>query len=194
LRAARAADNDAVRLLLEHGALVDLPNSRGQTPLMVVSGVDYPSSPTRGRLKTEADSIETIRLLLEAGADINALTGDPALRPSVELSNADRGAGMQPAIRGQAVTNGQTALHGAAKLGWTEIARYLIDNGARQQVVDMSGRTPFDLAMGRYPPAFLDSPPVPLVDTAVLLQERCLADDTCTMADTIDFSNPDAIQ
>src|SRR5690606_26385185 len=73
MRAARAADNASVELLLEHGALADLPNSRGETPLMVVSGVNFPSDPTRGRYKTEEDSIETIRLLLDAGADINAI-------------------------------------------------------------------------------------------------------------------------
>ncbi|MDT8398193.1 MAG: ankyrin repeat domain-containing protein [Pseudomonadales bacterium] len=194
MRAARAADNESVKLLLAHGALVDLPNARGQTPLMVVAGIDYPSAPTRGRYKTEEDSIETIRLLLAAGANINALTGDPALRIFPDAAASDRGAGMQPAIRGAAVTDGQTALHGAAKQGWTDIAKYLIDHGARQQVVDAAGRTPFDLAMGRYPPAFLEAPAEPLVETAMLLQNECLNDDNCTMSETIDFSNPSAIK
>src|SRR5690606_3463805 len=91
LRAARAADNAAVALLIEHGALVDLPNARGQTPLMIVSGIEFPSDPTRGRFKTEEGSVETIRLLLEAGADINALSGDPTERPLAKSAESERG-------------------------------------------------------------------------------------------------------
>ena len=190
IRAARAADVESVRLLLEYGALVDLPNGRGHTPVMVVSGIDWPAEPTRGRYKTEEASIETLDLLLAAGADINALTGDPTLRPGMNRNEANRGAGMQPAIRGAVNIDGQTALHAAAKMGWNKIVQYLIDHGAVQQVVDASNKTPFDLAMGRYEPAFLAVPPVPLLDTARLLQEACEADDNCVMRDTIDFSNP----
>ncbi len=49
IRAARAADNEAVQLLLDHGALVDLPNARGHTPLLIVAGIDWSAAPTRGR-------------------------------------------------------------------------------------------------------------------------------------------------
>lgn len=189
IRAARAADNPAVELLLAHGALVDLPNSRGHTPLLIVSGIDWPSAPTRGRYKTEEASIETIRILLAHGADINAVTGDPAMRPNVEISDPERGAGLQPAIRGAAFVDGQNALHAAAKAGWVKIAQFLIDNGIAQQVVDSSGRTPFDWAMARYPAAFNQPPPLPLVDMAKLLQENCLKTDGCKI-DAIDFSDP----
>ncbi|MDY6983907.1 MAG: ankyrin repeat domain-containing protein, partial [Pseudomonadota bacterium] len=151
IRAARAADVESAKLLLDHGALVDLPNSRGHTPLLIVSGIDWPSAPTRGRFKTEEASIEMIQLLLDHGANINALTGDPARRPITQLTDAERGAGLQPAIRGAGLVDGQTALHAAAKMGWNRIVKFLIDNGATQQVVDTSGRTPFDLAMGIYP-------------------------------------------
>lgn len=190
IRAARAADNESVKLLLKHGALVDLPNSRGHTPLMIVSGIDWPAEPTRGRYKTEDDSIETIRILLGAGANINARSGDPAKRPQVKLSDDERGAGIQPAIRGAAIIDGQNALHAAAKKGWNKIVKYLIDNGIDQQVVDAAGRTPFDLAMGRYPPAFLAAPPEPLIETAKLLQEECIKASNCEMKDPLDFSNP----
>lgn len=193
LRAARAADNESLALLLEHGALADLPNAQGQTPLMVVAGVEYPSSPTRGHYKTQNDSVETLRLLLEAGADINSMTGNPRVRPDTNVQEANRNEPMQPAMLGIATT-GRTALHGAAKQGWTQIAEFLVENGAVQEISDSSGKTPFDLAMGRYEPAFLDTPPVPLVETAVRLQEMCQADDNCVMEDTIDFSNPNAIK
>ncbi|MBN4075988.1 ankyrin repeat domain-containing protein, partial [Gammaproteobacteria bacterium AH-315-E17] len=194
IRAARAGDVESVRLLLEYGALVGLPNGRGHTPLMVVSGIDWPAEPTRGRYKTEADSIEIIRLLLAAGADINALTGDPTRRPDVQINDANRGAGMQPAIRGAVNVDGQTALHAAAKMGWNQIVQYLIDNGATQQVIDVDNRTPIDLAMGRYQPAFLAIPPVPLLDTVQLLQAACLADDNCVLREIIDFSSTGLIQ
>ena len=39
IRAAQTFDNDVVRALLEHGALVDLPNSSGVTPFMSAAGV-----------------------------------------------------------------------------------------------------------------------------------------------------------
>lgn len=173
IRAARAADNDSVKLLLEHGALVDLPNSRGHTPLMIVSGVDWPAEPTRGRYKTEEASIETIRILLEHGANINARTGDPARRPRTLLTDTERAAGLQPAIRGAALTEGQNALHAAARVGWLQITQFLIDNGIEQQVKDLSGRTPYDLAMARYQAAYNATNPEPLPAMATLLAESC---------------------
>jgi ankyrin repeat protein len=185
IRAARAADVESAKLLLEHGALVDLPNSRGHTPLLIVSGIDWPSAPTRGRFKTEAQSIEMIQLLLDNGADINALTGDPARRPATQLSDTERGAGLQPAIRGAGLVDGQTALHAAAKMGWNGIVKFLIDKGAKQQVVDSSGRTPFDLAMGIYPAAYNAPPSEPLLDTATLLRDECLKVDGCMIPESI---------
>lgn len=181
IRAARAADVESVKLLLENGALVDLPNARGHTPLLIVSGIDWPSAPTRGRYKTEEASIETIKVLLEHGADINAVTGDPARRPITQLSDAERGAGLQPAIRGAGLVDGQTALHAAAKMGWNKIIKFLIDNGAKQQVVDSSGRTPYDLAMGIYPAAYNAPPSEPILETAALLRDECLKVDGCVI-------------
>ena len=181
IRAARAADNKALQLLLDNGALVDLPNARGHTPLLIVSGIDWPAEPTRGRYKTEDASIETIRILLAHGANINAITGDPAKRPQTEITDPDRGAGLQPAIRGAGLVDGQTALHAAAKMGWNKIAKFLIDNGIQQQVVDSSGRTPYDLAMGIYPAAYNAPKAEPLLETAKLLREECLKVDGCSV-------------
>ncbi|MES2604558.1 MAG: ankyrin repeat domain-containing protein [Pseudomonadota bacterium] len=181
IRAARAADNAALQLLLDNGALVDLPNARGHTPLMIVSGIDWPAEPTRGRYKTEEASIETIKILLAHGANINAITGDPAKRPQTEISDPERGAGLQPAIRGAGFVDGQTALHAAAKMGWNKIAKFLIDSGIEQQVVDTSQRTPYDLAMGIYPAAYNAPKAEPLLDTAKLLREECLKVDGCSV-------------
>ncbi len=46
LRAAISVDKDAVALLLAHGALPDLPNVMGVTPLMAAAGIGA----TRGRV------------------------------------------------------------------------------------------------------------------------------------------------
>lgn len=194
LRAARSADNESVRLLLEHGALVDLPNAQGHTPLLVVSGIQWHAAPTRGRFKTEEASIETLQLLLDAGADINALTGDPALRPDERSGETDRSQAMQRSGAARFFVGGQTALHGAAKVGWNKIIRFLIDHGAVQEVRDEDGKTPFDLAMGRYSAGFLLPPPEPIIDTAKLLQEECLKEDNCRISDPVDFDSPSAIR
>lgn len=188
LLAARTGDVASVKLLLAHGAAVDLPNQYGQTPLLVVSGVDYASSPTRGQYKTEAESIAVLDLLLAAGADINALSGDPTLRPGGnDIARPDRNRQMHNANRGPDVIEGKNALHGAARLGWNAIATYLIEHGITQQVVDASGRTPLDYALAKYPPAYNDAPPQLLPATVHLLQEACLADETCVLTEQIAF-------
>ena len=185
IRAARAADVESVKLLLANGAQVDLPNARGHTPLLIVAGIDWAAAPTRGRYKTEEASIETMKVLLEHGANINAITGDPARRPITQLSDTERGAGLQPAIRGAGLVDGQTALHAAAKMGWNQIIQFLIDNGAAQQVADSTGRTPYDLAMGIFPAAYNAPPSQPILPTATLLRAECLKVDGCSVPELL---------
>jgi ankyrin repeat protein len=120
LRAAKACDVPATQLLLKRGAMADLQNSLGATPLMAAAGVGWATVDIRGRFRNEPPCIETAGLLLDAGADINA-----------------------------ANNNGQTALHGAAQLGWTQVVRYLGGRGAKLDLKDGRGTTPLDIAMGR---------------------------------------------
>src|SRR5207237_2252839 len=76
LRAAQTFDNDVVRALLEHHALVDLPNAMGVTPLMATAGMGTrtgqsvlgPGPPA----DVEARSIETMDILIRAGANLKA--------------------------------------------------------------------------------------------------------------------------
>src|SRR5690606_28411883 len=77
LRAAISHDTEAARLLLAHGAQVDLPNVMGVTPLIAGAGLATP----RGQLSDgsqyldpdeEKKAVEFVKLLLEAGADVNA--------------------------------------------------------------------------------------------------------------------------
>jgi ankyrin repeat protein len=141
LRAAIGADVDAARLLLEHGALVDLPSVHGITPLMAAAGH---ASGRFGDQRPNADqaekrAIELIDLFLAAGADINAKITDDSSRSA--------NVGRQP----NAVTErkGQTALYGAAKNGWASVVEHLLANGADPNVTDALGKTPVDAALGR---------------------------------------------
>ena len=69
MRAAVAADVDAIRLLLAAGALVDLACEDGTTPFAAAIS----TAGTRGRNKTEAQANEALKLLHAAGADVNAV-------------------------------------------------------------------------------------------------------------------------
>jgi ankyrin repeat protein len=120
LRAAKACDTAGAKLLIERGALPDLQNSTGATPLMVAAGIGWSTVDIRGRFRNEPQCIETARALLAAGASVNAANG-----------------------------SGQTALHGSAQLGWTQFVRFLAGNGARLDAKDGRGTTPLDIAMGR---------------------------------------------
>jgi uncharacterized protein len=120
LRAAKACDTAGAKLLVEHGALPDLQNSMGATPLMVAAGIGWSTVDIRGRFRNEPQCIETAKVLVSAGAGVNA-------------ANA----------------TGQTALHGSAQLGWTQFVRFLAGKGARLDVKDARGTTPLDISMGR---------------------------------------------
>jgi uncharacterized protein len=137
LRAAIGSDVDTVRLLLEHGALVDLPNVHGLTPLMAVAG--FAAGRQFNAELGQARAIELLDVLLAAGADVNAkITDSNPLTARV---------GRQPS----SVTDreGQTALYGAARLGWVNVVEHLLANGADPNVKDARGLTPIDAAMGR---------------------------------------------
>jgi ankyrin repeat protein len=121
LRAAKAGDVAAVRLLLEKGADAKLATKAGITPLMVAAGLGTKEEDTTGRAKTEADAIKTITLLLDA-------------RPGDVINAADN--------------TGRTALHGAALQGYDQVVRFLADRGAKLDIKDQRGFTPLDVAMG----------------------------------------------
>jgi uncharacterized protein len=120
LRAAKAADVEAIRLLLAHGADPNLPNIQGITPVMAAAGLGSNEIDTRGRFKTQPDQIASIDLLVKAGADINAHDN-----------------------------RGQTALHGAALFGYDDVIKDLVAHNADVNAKDQKGMTPLDSAMGR---------------------------------------------
>jgi ankyrin repeat protein len=123
LRAAKALDREAIRVLLAHGADLTLANARGITPLMAAAGMGSVDADTRGFYLSEdveQRSIESLKLLLAAGGDINAK--DP---------------------------RGLTPLHEAARWGWNDVVRFLVDNGADLDAKDNRGNTPVDSALGK---------------------------------------------
>jgi len=121
LRAAKAGDVPAMRLLLEHGADPTLsPTRSGITPLMAAAGLGTAEQDTTGRYKTQAQAIDAIQLLLDRGADVNAVAND-----------------------------GRTAVHGAALQGYDDVIKFLAAHGAALTVKDHKGFTPLDTALGR---------------------------------------------
>jgi uncharacterized protein len=124
LRAAKAQDAPVIKLLLEHGALIDLPNSQGWTPMVAASGMGSVDADTRGYYTTsdiQERAIASLELLLEHGGDIN-----------------ERGGRFQ-----------STPLDGASFWGWNKVVEFILSKGANINLADSRGYTPVDYAMGR---------------------------------------------
>jgi ankyrin repeat protein len=119
IRAAKAADHVAMKLLFEKGADAKLATRNGVNALMAAAGVGTNDADTTGRYKPQPDIIESIRLCLEAGADINAVD-----------------------------STGRSALFGAAQQGFDQVVQFLADRGAKVDLKDRNGRTALDAASG----------------------------------------------
>jgi hypothetical protein len=119
LRAAKACDVPAIKLLLAAGANIELPTANGVTPLLAAAGIGSSGLDTRGRYRTEEGAVQAVKLLLDAGADINA---------------RDK--------------SGTSALHAAAGQGWTSLVQVLAAHHADLFARDGRGRTALDLTGG----------------------------------------------
>jgi uncharacterized protein len=136
LAAARQADIEVMRLLLEQGADPKLNTPINITPLMLAAGIAWASNQDRA---SEEQVLEAVKMLVEElGADVNF-----------------------------AADTGETAMHAAAYRGANSVVQYLFDKGAKLDVVDLSGRTPLQVADGvEYGNSFAANP-----HTAVLLRK-----------------------
>ena len=124
LRAAKAQDAAAIKLLLEHGAIVDLPNSQGMTPTVAASGMGSVDADTRGYYTTadiQDRSIASLDLLLAHGGELNGRAGR-----------------LQ-----------QAPLRRSRVLGLEQGGRISLGQGRRHQPADSRGFTAVDYAMGR---------------------------------------------
>ena len=111
---------EIILALLAAGADQHLMTDDGTTPLMMAAGLGRAThTPDELRGIRSPSGEESVRILLEAGADVNA------------VNEADF-----------------TALHGAAFRGLNEILQILVENGADINARDFRGRTPFRLAEG----------------------------------------------
>jgi ankyrin repeat protein len=180
LRAARAGDARFVELLLKHHALVDLPSKEGVTPLMAAAGVEFGTRVTRGRNRTTEGVLATMRLLLDAGARIDARMVTEPRRVVDTGASARAAAGAGRGARGSQVPSAsavphQTALHGAAERGFTAIVKFLAENGADLQAKDANGRTALDLAKGVGVPGVRQAAREPFPETVALLESLIAA-------------------
>ncbi|MGH9253463.1 MAG: ankyrin repeat domain-containing protein, partial [Vicinamibacterales bacterium] len=120
LMAADRADVLLMRELLKLGADPLLPNSDNSTPLMAAAG--FGTANPLEEAGTEAEALESVKLLLDLGADINAVDN-----------------------------KGDTAMHGAAYGNFPAIVQLLADRGADVNIwkrPDTEGRTPLFIAEG----------------------------------------------
>jgi ankyrin repeat protein len=138
MTAARAGSAEVVKALLEHGAEAnDKESWRGQTALMWAAAENHPS---------------VVQVLVDHGADVNLVSSafdfrEMKPKPGDVPMHFPRG--------------GFTALMFAARGGFTECARILLDRGADVKAADPDGTSSLLLAIinGHY-------------DTAALLLER----------------------
>jgi ankyrin repeat protein len=131
LLAARNSDLPLLRLLLKAGADWRIPNQDNCSALLAAAGVGALGSGDE-LPGTEEQAIQTVQLLLELGADMNAV--------------AD---------------HGETAMHGAAYHERPALIQFLVDNGADIGIWNRKnkfGWTPLMIARGHRPGNFRLSP------------------------------------
>jgi ankyrin repeat protein len=130
LRAAMSNDIEVIRALLDKGANPNIIGM-GTTPFLIAAGAN--SYGARGGGVPANVETAVLDLLIQHGADVNAqVTGTRtfSMRISRQLSQ----------------TEGMSALHAAVAANNTDLVRYLLDHGARTDLVDASNRTPLDVA------------------------------------------------
>jgi uncharacterized protein len=141
-------DDEAIKALLTHGAEVDVPNVFQITPLMAAAGMSGSSrggvgsaiGGGSGQKDVQIRAIETIDLLLDAGANINTRVTDSHTRTAKLVAY----------VQGRD-HEGQTALFAAAEAGWDKVVKHLLDRGAEATVRDAAGKTALDYARSPRP-------------------------------------------
>jgi ankyrin repeat protein len=134
MRAAMGNDIEVTRALLAKGANPNIVGM-GLTPFLVAAGVGTGGRGTGLAASTSAGgaaNLELMAMLVEHGADVNVqVTGTQTY--SMRISRAPSS------------TEGMTALHVAAQSGRADLVKFLLDKGAKTDIVDGNGHKPIEL-------------------------------------------------
>jgi len=127
--AAVSADANLMRILAAAGADPRRGPQDGATPLIAAamaacSGTCAYAGANRDNEEEARNALEAVQVAVEVGADVNAVNAD-----------------------------GQTAMHAAAFTGADAIVQFLADHGAKVDVPDKRGETPWSMAAGISPTA-----------------------------------------
>src|SRR5438093_686566 len=139
LLAADRSDVGLMRLLVELGADPLLPNFNHTTPLMMAAGLE--TTEPLEEAGEEPEAVEAVKMLLDLGADINAVDD-----------------------------NGDTAMHGAAYNNYPLVVKLLGDRGADPKIWNQrnkQGETPLFAAEGHI--GRLPRPDPPTIDAVTRL-------------------------
>lgn len=153
--AARNGDAPMMRLLVKYGADPKIPNVGGVTPLMVAVCLDYYEGETPGPFTgvSEAERLEAVKLAVELGNDVNAVTdfGKYEMIGSAEKTlqtYPDNMSALQNMGFGDPRFNGMTVLHGAVLSHQNSILEYIISKGAKLDAKNQLGWTPYMMTKG----------------------------------------------
>ena len=135
MRAVIAGDGETVKVLLEKGANPNIV-AMGLTPFLVASGVGTGGRGGTGLAASTTaggpGSLSLMTLMLQHGADINAqVTGTKTYTMRIS--------------RAPSSNEGMTAIHVAAQAGRAEEVKFLLDKGARTDILDINGHKPIDV-------------------------------------------------
>ena len=139
IRAISGNDMEVVKLLLQHGADANIMMADRQTPIMAAIS---------GRA-SETQAIEMIRILKEAGADVNVIA----------------------LVNHREESRGGTALHYAARKRYKEVIKKLAEYGINMNAKDQDGLTALDYTLSRgFMPFMANQTPI-YKDVADLLRQ-----------------------
>jgi uncharacterized protein len=147
MRAAKNGDSAALRLLLDRGADVNARQKNATTALMFAAGLGFGTGTFANDSATEAQLLESVKVLMAAGADVNAVN-----------------------------EAGETPLHYGAHAS-DDIVTFLAENGAKLDVKDKQGRTPVEMALGVGLHGHAGGPPTVREGTANLLRQLMSRED-----------------
>jgi ankyrin repeat protein len=130
------ANLEAVQLLLEQGAKINLQNHMGETALHRASQHGY---------------LNIIQLMLNHDANVDALDNEGSTPLHLAISEASLEAIQLLLNHGASITlrngKGQTALHRASQRGHLDIIQLILNHGADVDTPDNDGSTPLHLAI-----------------------------------------------